>query len=61
MKLLTFQEIKQLKDEDLEDNILEVQKNLFDLKIKQATKKTVKTHLFKRYKKMLAQLMTVKK
>ena len=61
MKILTIQEIRKLKNIELNDKILEVKKVLFDLKFKQATKKSIKTHLFKKYKRMLAQLLTIEK
>ena len=61
MKILTIQEIQQLKRVELKNEILEVKKVLFDLKFKQATKKPIKTHLLKKYKRMLAQLLTVER
>lgn len=59
MKLLDIHNIKQLKSIELKDKILEVQKALFDLRFRQATKKSTKTHLLKQYKRMLAQLLTI--
>ena len=58
MEILTFQEIKKLKSIELKNKILETRKNIFDLKFQQATKKPVKTHLFKQNRKMLARLLT---
>ena len=61
MKILTIQDIKKLKNIELEDKIIEVQKAIFDLKFKQATRKSIKSHFFKKYKRLLAQLLTVEK
>lgn len=58
MEILTFQEIKKLKSIELKNKILETRKNIFDLKFQQATRKSVKTHLFKQNRKMLARLLT---
>lgn len=59
MEILTFQEIKKLEKIELDNKILEVKKTLFDLKFKQAIKKSIKTDLLKKYKRMLAQLLTI--
>lgn len=61
MEILTIKEIQKLKTIELSSKILEVKKALFDLKFKQATKKSIKTHLLKKYKRMLAQLLTIEK
>lgn len=60
MKVLTINEIKQLTSLELDKTIIEIQKELFNLRFQQATQKSVKSHLFKKYKKMLAQSLTVK-
>lgn len=59
MNILKIKEIKNLNLEDINSKIIETQHELFNLKFKQATRQTVKTHLFKKYKKMLAQLLTI--
>ena len=61
MEALTIQEIKKLKNIELTDKIIEVKKALFELKFKQATQKSIKTHLLKKYKRMLAQLLTIER
>lgn len=61
MEILTIQEIRKLENRELDHKILEVKKLLFDLRFKQATKKPIKTDLLKKYKRMLAQLLTVEK
>ncbi len=60
MEILTFKQIQKLNYAKLEEKILEIRKNLFNLKFKQATKKSIKTHLLKQNKRMLAQLLTFK-
>jgi len=60
MKLITLKEIRELSKTEINDKIIEIRKEIFDLKLKQATKKTIKTHLFKVYKRNLAQLLTIK-
>lgn len=59
MEILTFQEIKKLDNIELDNKILEVKKTLFNLKFKQAIKKSIKTDLLKKHKRMLAQLLTI--
>ena len=59
MTILSIEELKQLNNLEITNKILEVRKILFDLKFKKATKKTIKTHLIKQYKRMLAQLLTI--
>lgn len=58
MKEITFKEIKQFKSPEVDSKIIEVQKELLELRFKQATRQTVKPHLFKVYKKILARLLT---
>nr|AYR06433.1 ribosomal protein L29 [Rhodogorgon sp.] len=50
---------KQMNKEELCDKIIEVKKELFELKFKQATKQTVKSHSFKHKKHLLVQLLTL--
>ena len=59
MQTINIQEIKQLTPINLTNKIIETKQALFQLKFQQATKKTIKTHLFKKYKHMLAQLLTI--
>ena len=61
MEILTIQEIRKLKNIELNNKILKVKKILFDLKFKKASKKSIKTDLLKKYKRMLAQLLTIEK
>lgn len=59
MEIINIQKIKQLTPINLANKIIETKQALFQLKFQQATRKTIKTHLFKRYKRMLAQLLTI--
>jgi len=52
-------DIKNLEKKDISEKILEVHHELFELKFKQSTRQSIKTHLLKKYKKMLSQLLTV--
>ncbi len=58
MKIIKINDIRKLEYSEISSQMIEVQKYLFDLKFKHATKQSVKTHLFKKYKRMLAQLLT---
>lgn len=52
-------EARNLNDADLATEILKVKKELFDLRLQQATSRLEKPHLFKQAKHKLAQLLTV--
>lgn len=58
MKIIKMNEIRTLDFSEISGHIIEAQKYLFDLKLKHATRQQIKTHLFKKYKRMLAQLLT---
>ena len=57
---MTVQDIRTMSDQDMDQKILEIKKTLLDFRIKQATRQSFKPHLIKRYKKQLAQIMTIK-
>lgn len=59
MNTLTLEKIRQLKSTERNKKIVEIRKMIFELKLKQATRQPVKTHLFKQYKRMLAQILTI--
>jgi large subunit ribosomal protein L29 len=42
---------------DIDKEIFELQKNLFDLRLKRLTKQSVKPHIFSHLKRRIAQLM----
>lgn len=57
MSLSRYKDIEALKTNDeIEEEIFLLQKNLFDLKLKRATNQGVKPHLFKQTKGRIAQL-----
>ncbi|NJO44340.1 MAG: 50S ribosomal protein L29 [Oscillatoriales cyanobacterium RM1_1_9] len=53
------EEARQLTDEELSEQILEVKRKLANLRLLQATGRLEKTHEFKHARHRLAQLMTV--
>ena len=59
MAFLNFSELKSFNDEKLAEEILEVKKQLFDLRLKKATIQSFKPHLFKHNKRKVAQLLTL--
>lgn len=57
MGLPKFQDLKILKTEnEINQEIFLVQKNLFDLRMKRSTNQNIKSHLFVHYKRRIAQL-----
>jgi len=59
MAFLNFSELKSFDDTKLSGEILEVKKQLFDLRLKKATRQSFKPHLFKHNKRKVAQLLTL--
>jgi len=59
MNILNINEIKNLEPKEINDKILEVHHQLFELKFKKSTRQSIKTHLLRKYKRMLAQLLTI--
>lgn len=58
MKAIAKHEIKNLTSSEISSKIIEAQKYLLDLKLKHATRQNIKTHLFKKYRRILARLLT---
>ena len=56
-----FNEFKNLNSSDIQSQIDNLRKELFDLRFKQATRQLNETHKFKVIKKQIAQLLTLKK
>jgi large subunit ribosomal protein L29 len=52
---------RSLSDEELAEEILAVKRELFQLRLEQATRRLEKPHLFKHAKHRLAQLLTVER
>nr|YP_063599.1 ribosomal protein L29 [Gracilaria tenuistipitata var. liui]Q6B8W1.1 RecName: Full=Large ribosomal subunit protein uL29c; AltName: Full=50S ribosomal protein L29, chloroplastic [Gracilaria tenuistipitata var. liui]AAT79674.1 50S ribosomal protein L29 [Gracilaria tenuistipitata var. liui] len=61
MPLPKIQDIQDFTDKEIEEKIIKLKKEIFDLKLKQATRQNVRSHLFKHKKHQLAQLLTIKK
>nr|UAD87858.1 ribosomal protein L29 [Gracilaria textorii] len=60
MPLPKFKDIKHLTNSEIRKKIIELKKEIFELKLKQTTRQTIKPHLFKHKKHQLAQLLTIK-
>nr|YP_010580237.1 ribosomal protein L29 [Cryptomonas pyrenoidifera]UZS90621.1 ribosomal protein L29 [Cryptomonas pyrenoidifera] len=59
MAFLNFSELKSFDNESLTREIIEIKKQLFDLRLKKATRQSFKPHLFKHKKRKVAQLLTL--
>ena len=59
INIITAKQIRNLQPSELSKKIIEVKKALFELRFKQATRQSIKNHLFKQYKRMLAQMLTI--
>nr|YP_011007270.1 50S ribosomal protein L29 [Scytothamnus australis]WAM64699.1 50S ribosomal protein L29 [Scytothamnus australis] len=60
MSLPKIDEIKALDKNDLEKEILNIKKQLFELRLCRGTKQSFKSHQFKHRKHRLAQLLMIK-
>ena len=56
-----FKEFKNLNSSEIQSQIDNLRKELFDLRFKQATRQLNETHKFKVIKKQIAQLLTLQK
>lgn len=54
-----IQNIANLQNDEIILKIIEIKKELFNLKLQQATRQNIKSHLFKHKKHQLAQLLTL--
>lgn len=61
MALPKIKDARDLDDQALAEAIVAVKKQLFDLRLQQATGRLEKTHEFKHARHRLAQLMTVER
>ena len=59
MPLPKISEARELNDEELDQTIINVKKELFQLRLQKATRQLDKPHQFKHVKHRLAQLLTV--
>ncbi len=60
MSLPSIKDLENLDDIALNSKIIETKKELFDLRLKKATFTSLEPHLFKKAKRVLAQLLTLK-
>jgi large subunit ribosomal protein L29 len=61
MALPKIEDVRKLEKDDLSAEILAVKRELFQLRLEQATRRLEKPHLFKHAKHRLAQLLTVER
>jgi large subunit ribosomal protein L29 len=61
MALPKVEDARKLSEEELAEEILAVKRELFQLRLEQATRRLEKPHLFKHTKHRLAQLLTVER
>ena len=61
MSLPKIKEVLSLKNDELEKEILAAKKQLFDLRLRQATRQSFKPHSFRHIKHRLGQLLMVKR
>lgn len=59
---MAFTKIKSIQDltrQEIEKRIIEIKKDILELKIKKSTRQSFKPHMFKHKKHELAQLLTI--
>ncbi|HHP7230213.1 MAG TPA: 50S ribosomal protein L29 [Xenococcaceae cyanobacterium] len=61
MALPKIAEVRKLSEEELAEEILAVKRELFQLRLEQATRRLETPHLFKHKKHRLSQLLTVER
>lgn len=61
MALPKIEDARKLGEDELAEEILAVKRELFQLRLEQATRRLEKPHLFKHAKHRLAQLLTVER
>jgi large subunit ribosomal protein L29 len=59
MALSNFQDLKELDNNQIEDEIINSKKELFNLRLQRATRQSFKSHNFKHLKHKVAQLLTL--
>ena len=59
MAFLPLSELKNFDNETLNKEIVNIKKQLFELRLKKATRQSFKPHLFKHNKRKIAQLLTL--
>ena len=59
MAFPTFNDLKNIETTELSKTIESAKKELFELRLKKATRQSFKPHLFKHTKRKIAQLLTL--
>ncbi|MFZ4858912.1 MAG: 50S ribosomal protein L29 [Desulfuromonadaceae bacterium] len=59
MAFASYGDLKKLELENVSIEILSTKKELFELRLKKATRQSFKPHLFKHHKRKVAQLLTI--
>jgi large subunit ribosomal protein L29 len=59
MKILSSSAIRTLDTKQIQTEIVNLKKILFDFRLKQATRQSIKPHLIQMYKRQLARVMTI--
>ena len=59
MAFSNFSDLKSFDEESVLKEVIEIKKQLFDLRLKKATRQSFKPHLFKHNKRKVAQLLTL--
>jgi large subunit ribosomal protein L29 len=60
MSFVFFEELKKLDNAELNDALISAKTELFNLRLKKATRQSIKPHLFKTNRRKIAQLLTIK-
>jgi large subunit ribosomal protein L29 len=60
MSFTSFEELKKLSDTQINDALILAKKDLFNLRLKKATRQSITPHLFKSTRRKIAQLLTLK-
>ncbi len=61
MALPKIEDVRKLSEDELAEEILALKRELFQLRLEQATRRLEKPHLFKHAKHRLAQLLTIER
>jgi len=61
MSLPSIEDVRSLSDQELEDQVVAVKRQLFELRFQKGTRRLEKNHEFKHTKHRLSQLMTIER
>lgn len=59
-KNFEFTQLQKLANTEINETVLTLKKELFELRLQKATRQEFKPHLFKQKKKLIAKLLTLK-